>query len=77
MHRFLKYGEPVSGFRSNDLKGNFLQYSDARLEESERLYQKCGKKTSLLGWHEIRHQLFGTVEFDKQVCLPTVMQSNC
>ena len=44
-----------------------------RTKENEMLYQKYGKRTCILGWHEIRQLLYeylpsGVVEFDKQVC---------
>ena len=55
------------------MKGNFVKNSDVRMQESEQLYMKYGKKTVILGWHEIRQLLHdylpsGTVQFDKQVC---------
>ncbi|KAL3154854.1 hypothetical protein ABBQ38_011396 [Trebouxia sp. C0009 RCD-2024] len=70
--RFLKHGLQLSTFRLYDLKGTFVKNSDIRMQVSDQLYEKYGKKTVLLGWHEIRQLLFeylpsGTVEFDKQM----------
>lgn len=70
--RFLKHGLPISRFQEHDLKGNFVKNSDVRIQESEQMYEKYGKKAMVLGWHEIRQLLFeylppGSVEFDKQV----------
>ena len=55
-----------------DLKGNLLEDSDSRWQLTRQLSEKYGKRTFLLGWHEIRQLLFeylppNTVEFDKQV----------
>lgn len=55
-----------------DLEGNSKGNTEVKRRESEQLYDKYGKRTVLLGWHEIRQLLFeylpsGTVEFDKQV----------
>ncbi|KAL3144420.1 hypothetical protein ABBQ32_004168 [Trebouxia sp. C0010 RCD-2024] len=70
--RFLEHGLQLSTFRQYDLKGNYVKNSDIRMQVSDQLYEKYGKKTVLLGWHEIRQLLFeylpsGTVEFDKQM----------
>ena len=56
-----------------DLEGNYKGNTEGKRQEAEHLYEKYGKKTVLLGWHEIRQLLFeylpsGIVEFDKQVC---------
>lgn len=58
----------------HDLKGNCLGPMEERNKENKALYQKYGKRTSLLGWHEIRQLLYeylpsGVVEFDTQVCI--------
>ena len=76
--RFLKYGVRVSGWRSYDLKGNIVKRGSTIIAESEQLFEKYGKISTLLGWHEIRQLLFeylpsGIVEFDKQVCLLTII----
>lgn len=65
-----------------DLNGDFVDETDMRWKEAERLWEKYGKRTMLLGWHEIRQLLFdylppGTVDFDKQVCCPSRLTITC
>ena len=50
------------------------------MTENEQLFEKYGRITTLLGWHEIRQLLFeylpsGIVEFNKQVYMLIIMTS--
>ena len=64
---------PAAGIQRYDLKGNVVK--DTVIDgtkESQQMYEKYGKRLTILGWHEIRQLLFeylpsATVEFDKQV----------
>ena len=63
---------PLQGLQLYDLEGNLTGTTEVKRQQSEQLYDKYGKATVVLGWHEIRQLLFeylpsGTVEFDKQV----------
>lgn len=73
--RFEKHGLQLKPIHRYDLKGSLVEDSDSRWQLAKQLWEKYGKRTYLLGWHEIRQLLYeylppNTVEFDKQVSTP-------